>query len=132
MRTHVLKVNVNNLKREINNNYFKYKDIFYKCLVVNLCLYNITKGNILNNVIIEDSTYQQYLSYLINKKCMLPDLLEEIALEAQVHIFLDLTIYIDEFIDMKYNPNKFNLFSLSIDDNGYINIFNKTLRKIQS
>lgn len=130
MRTHVLKVNVNNLKREINNNYFKYKDIFYKCLVVNLCLYNMTKYDILENVIIEDSTYQQYLSYLINKRCTLPELLQEIALETHTHIFLDLTIYIDEFIDMKYNSDKFNLFSLTIDDNGYINVFNKTIRKI--
>jgi len=130
VRTHVLKVNVNNLKREINNNYFKYKDIFYKCLVVNLCLYNMTKGDILENVIVEDSIYQQYLSYLINKKCALPELLQEIALDTHTYIFLDLNIYIDEFIDMKYDAKKFNLFSLTIDDNGYINVFNKTIRKI--
>lgn len=132
MRTQVLKVNVNNLKKEINNNYFKYKDIFYKCLVVNLCLYSMTKRDITENVIIEDSVYQQYLSYLINKKCNLPELLQEIALESHISIFLDLSIYIDEFIDMKYNPLKFNLFSLTIDDNGYINVSNKTLKKVIS
>lgn len=132
MRTQVLKVNVNNLKKEINNNYFKYKDIFYKCLVVNLCLYSMTKRDITENVIIDDSVYQQYLSYLINKKCNLPELLQEIALESHISIFLDLSIYIDEFIDMKYNPLKFNLFSLTIDDNGYINVSNKTLKKVIS
>ena len=129
MKTHVLRINVNNLKAEIENNYFKYKDIFYKCLVVNLCMYNIVKENILPNVIMEDGQYNQYLVYLAGKNLPLDELIAEIDLVQYMPIFLDMAIYLDEFIDMRYNPYSYNLFSLTIDDSGHVSVFNKNVKK---
>jgi hypothetical protein len=80
MRTETLKVNVNNIKREINSQYFKYRDMFYRMLVANICVYNYMNYNVLQNTIFEDSSYNQYFLYVANKRLSLEEILSELRL----------------------------------------------------
>ena len=68
MRTHQLKINFNNLKHDIEKDYFKFRDIFYRCLVANLAIFHTTKQPLLHNTILEDAHNNQLLHYLINKQ----------------------------------------------------------------
>lgn len=129
MKTYQLKINVNNIKQEIEQNYFKYKDIFYKSLIVNLCIYNTFNKNILSNTIIDDSHYNQYLLYLANKQATVEELISEINHEFATNIFLDTNLYIEEFINMKHSDRYFNLYQLTIDDSYNIVITNKLIKK---
>ena len=130
MRTYVLKINVNNIHSEIQRDYFKYRDIFYKCLIVNLCICSkLTIENLHQSSIIEDSHYNQYLIYLINSNMTLEDLIKEIDPVYNVSIFTDTHIYLEEFINMKHNQSLLNVYSLTIDDAYNIVITNKQLRR---
>lgn len=129
MKTYELKINASNLKKEIEKDYFKYKDIYYKCLIGNLCLYNTLYGEVLSNTIIGESHYNQYLLNLINRPITLESILTEIDSPHNITIFLDTNIYIQEFITMKHQKNKLNVYSLDIDDLHRVTVLNKTLNR---
>lgn len=129
MKTQVLKINVNNLKNEIEKDYFKYKDIFYRCLIVNLCIYNSFNNMVLHSTIVEDAQYNQFLLYLAQKQCSPQELIAEIDPVHAVTIFLDSNIYLEEFINTRHDNNMMNLYSLTIDDMYNIVITNKQIRR---
>lgn len=129
MRTQVLKINVNNIRHEIEKDYFRYKDLFYRCLIVNLCVYNTFNHVILTSTIIEDSHYNQYLLYLAQKQATVNELVAEIDPVHAVSTFLDTQVYLEEFINMRHDANMVNLYSLTIDDTYNIVITNKQLKK---
>lgn len=131
MRVAFLKINVNDVFNEIEEDYFKYKDIFYKCLIVNLIIYNSTKSFILNNVIIEDFFYNEYLKNLVARNLNLEQLIAEIDPIFAMSIFLDSNLYIEEFISSKHNDKAKNLYSLTIDEGYNIVITNKQLKKLK-
>jgi hypothetical protein len=129
MRSLTLKININHLRGDIDRDYFKFKDSFYKCLIVNLCIYNTFHGNILASSIIEDSHYNQYLLYLANRQSTMEELIAEIDPVHATTIFLDSNIYLEEFINTKHDANVMNLYSLTIDDTYNIVITNKQLKR---
>lgn len=130
MRTFTLKINMNNLKKDIEKDYFKYRDIFYRCLIVNLCIYSKLNPNlVLTTTIIEDSHYNQYLLNLINLNYSLEDMVKEIDPLYNVNVFIDTHVYLEEFITLKHNPNVMNIYSLTIDDTYNIVINNKQIRR---
>lgn len=129
MHAYQLKINVNNLRKEIEKDYFKYRDIFFRCLIGNLCVYNQLYGNVVYNSIIEDSHYNQYLLYLVNRSASLEDILKEIDSPYNVSIFLDTNVYFEEFIRMKHNPKKLNNYQLTIDDMCNIVVTNMQLNR---
>lgn len=129
MKTQVLRINVNNMRQEIEKDYFRYKDVFYKCLIVNLCIYNSFNNFVLSSTIIDDSHYNQYLLYLANKQASLSELIAEIDPIHAVNTFLDTQVYLEEFVNMKHDANLINLYSLSIDDTYHIVITNKQLKR---
>lgn len=127
MRTYQLKINVNNLRAEIKKDYFKYRDIFYRCLIGNLSVYHQLYGQVLQNTIIEDSHYNQYLLYLVNRNMSLKEILAEIDTPYNLSIFMDTNVYFEEFIRMKHDSTKLNVYHLSIDDTYNIITTNKHL-----
>lgn len=130
MRTFVLKINVNNLRREIDNNYFKFRDIFYKCLIVNLCIYHNLRTPILLNSVIEDSNYNQYLILMSAKQQFhLKEAVLEIDPAHNVNILLDMNLYLEEFINIKHTYTCLNVYSLTIDDDYQVVI---TLKHIKA
>lgn len=129
MRTQVLKINVNNIRHEIEKDYFRYKDLFYRCLIVNLCIYNSMNNMILASTIIEDSHYNQYLLFLGQKQATLQEMIAEIDPVHAVSTFLDTQVYLEEFINLKHEHNLVNLYSLTIDDAYNIVITNKQLKR---
>lgn len=131
MRIVLLKINVNDVFKEIEEEYFKYRDTFYKCLIVNLIVFNSTKSLILHNVIIEDNYYNEYLKSLVARNLNLEQLIAEIDPIFAMSIFLDSNLYIEEFIQSKHDNNAKNLYSLTIDDGYNIVITNKQLRKLK-
>jgi len=132
MRTFQLKVNVNNIKRNINNHYFKYRDIFYRILVTNVCVYNYINPNLLQNTIIEESHYNQQFLNLSNKQLSLKEMLQELNIETELPLYMDVSLYIEEFLQVKHSNNHINVYSLSISDNGYLLISNKQLNKVSN
>lgn len=129
MRTFQLKINFNNLSRDIEKDYFKHKDIFYRCLIVNLCTYNLLHSPILHNTIIEDSHYNQYLLHLVNRGGVVEDMIREIDTLHHMSLFLDTNVYLEEFIQLKHNPKTLNLYHLTIDDGYNAVITNKHLKR---
>lgn len=130
MRTFQLKVNVNNIKRDINNHYFKYRDMFYRMLVTNICIYNYINYGLLQNTIIEESHYNQVFLNLANKQMSLEEILRELNIETELPLYMDISLYIEEFLQQKHSNNHINVYSLSISDNGYLVIDNKHLNKV--
>lgn len=129
MRTHVLKINVSNLKRDIENDYFRYKELFYRCLIVGLCVHNSFSRNVLHTTIIEDSHYNQFLMYLAQKVCSVQEMIAEIDPVHAATTFIDMNLYLDEFLHMKHDNELLNLYSLTIDDTYNIVITNKQIKR---
>lgn len=129
MRTYHLKVNVNNIKRDINNHYFKYRDMFYRMLITNICIYNYMNYGLLQNTIIEESSYNQYFLHLANKQLSLDEILNELNIASELPLYMDISLYIEEFLQQKHSNTHINLYSLTISDDGYLVIENKQLSR---
>lgn len=129
MRTYVQRINISNLKRQIDEDYFRYKELFHRCLVVSLCIYNSFNRNVLHSTIIEDSHYNQFLMYLAQKTCTVPEMIAEIDAVHAATTFLDMNIYLEEFINHRHDNNVLNLYSLTIDDTYHIVITNKQIKR---
>lgn len=132
MRTDSLKVNVNNIKREMNSQYFKYRDMFYRMLVANICIYNYMNYDALRNTIFEDSSYNQFFLYIANKRLSLEEILTELNIIQELPLYMDVSLYIEEFIQQKHSNNHVNVYSLTISDEGYLVIYNKRLDRINA
>jgi len=132
MRTETLKVNVNNIKREINSQYFKYRDMFYRMLVANICVYNYMNYNVLLNTIFEDSSYNQYFLYVANKRLSLEEILSELNIIHELPLYMDVSLYIEEFIQQKHSNKHINVYSLTISDEGHLVISNKKLDQVNA
>lgn len=130
MRTDSLKVNVNNIKRQINNHYFKYRDMFYRMLVTNICVYNYINYGVLQNTILEDSSYNQYFLCVANKQLSLEEILSELNIIQELPLYMDVSLYIEEFIQQKHSNKHINVYSLTISDDGYLIINNKKLDRV--
>lgn len=132
MRTETLKVNVNNIKREINSQYFKYRDMFYRMLVANICVYNYMNYNVLQNTIFEDSSYNQYFLYVANKRLSLEEILSELNIIHELPLYMDVSLYIEEFIQQKHSNKHINVYSLTISDEGHLVVSNKKLDRVNA
>lgn len=130
MKTHTLKININNFKKDITNHYFKYRDMYYRMLVTNICIYNYVNNQLLQNTVIEESSYNQYFLHLVNRQLNLTGLLSELNIENELPIYMDISIYIEEFLQIKHSNNHINLYSLTITDDGFLIIENKHLNRI--
>lgn len=128
MRTYVLRINFNNLRKEINDNYFLYKDIFYKCFIANVYSYCINNKDVSKNIFIDNAHYWQYFVNAINIKQPIKSMLYELSIDKYVNIFLDMNLYIEEFINMKHDRNALNIYSLDISDTYYLEIKNKHIK----
>ena len=96
MRTFQLKINFNHIGGEIEKDYFKYRDLFYRCLVVNIHFYHLFHGSILGNTIMEDSHYNQYMLHLTSKGSDIQSMIKDIDITHNHSLFLDPQIYIEE------------------------------------
>lgn len=131
MKTYFLKINANNLRNEIKKDYFKYRDIFFKCLIGNLCVHNQLYKSVLSSTIIEDSHYNQYLMYLISRNPTLKEIVAEIDTPFNISVFLDTSVYLEEFIQTKHDSTKLNVYQLTIDDNFNVVITVKLLNYVK-
>lgn len=132
VKTHTLKVNINNIKREINSQYFRYRDMFYRMLVTNICIYNYINYGVLQNTIIEESSFNQYFLYLANKQLSLEEILMELNISNELPLYMDISLYLEEFLQQKHSNNHINVYSLTISDEGYLIVTNKQLNKNNS
>lgn len=132
MRTDSLKVNVNNIKRQMNTQYFKYRDMFYRMLVANICIFNYMNYDALRNTIFEDSSYNQFFLYIANKRLSLEEILTELNILQELPLYMDVSLYIEEFIQQKHSNNHINVYSLTISDDGYLIISNKRLDRVNA
>lgn len=132
MRTFQLKVNVNNIKCNINNHYFKYRDIFYRMLITNICIYRYINYDLPQNTIIEESHYNQIFLNLINRQLSLKEIFQELNIETELLLYIDMSLYIEEFLQQKHSNNHINVYSLHISDNGYLVISNRQLNKVSN
>ena len=132
MRTDSLKVNVNNIKREMNSQYFKYRDMFYRMLVANICIYNYMNYDALRNTIFEDSSYNQFFLYIANKRLSLEEILSELNIIHELPLYMDVSLYIEEFIQQKHSNKHINVYSLTISDEGHLVVSNKKLDQVNA
>lgn len=87
---------------------------------------------LLQNTIIEESSYNQYFLYLANKQLSLEEILMELNIANELPLYMDISLYIEEFLQQKHSNNHINVYSLTISDDGYLIISNKQLHKVNA
>jgi len=125
-------VNFNNIKNQLNEKYFLYKEIFNKFLVIYFYIYQSMIPYSITNIMFEDSFNQQLYSYLTLKSLNNKQIFIELNLENYVYLYLDFSLYIESLFRDFYKLNSINslyLLGLNIEDNGYITIY---FRKINN
>lgn len=115
-----LKINVAELSSDISNNYFKYRDIYYRCLVNCLYIYSIYRDNILPTSVIEEDKYNSYLTTLKSSIPTVEQLITQMNSTVEAYILTDIQVYLDDFIRMKHIKNKVNVYNLTIEDNSVV------------
>lgn len=131
IRTKDCLINLSNLKSQIDNDYFKYRDMFYRCMIVNLGLYNLTKEEIRCTTIIEDSHYHQTFFTMLEGSPSIEHLLRDVESSEYTMLLVDMNLYLDSFIEKNHNHNVMNIYSLSIEDNFHVRISNKQISRGQ-
>ena len=132
MKLYKQSVNFNNIKNQLNEKYFLYKEIFNKFLVIYFYIYQSMIPYSITNIMFEDSFNQQLYSYLTLKSLNNKQIFIELNLENYVYLYLDFSLYIESLFRDFYKLNSINslyLLGLNIEDNGYITIY---FRKINN
>lgn len=129
MLSSTLRINQNNLKNELEENYFYYLDVFHRCLLVSLVLHHNTKENVLESTIMENAYYSQMLVDLDSRFKKGYNIIEDINSKTALDTFLDVQVYLEEFIGNKHNSSGTNIYNLTIDHEYNIVITNKRLGK---
>lgn len=127
MQTARLKIGMAHLKKEIDVAYFKYRDLMYKSMVVNILLYSRIYSPLLEHTVIEDRHYHDFMVNLHRSQLSDRDLLIHIDPTIGSTIQSDMMIYMEEFISLKHSSRMVNVYSLSIDDSYSTIIENRRL-----
>lgn len=121
MNSYILRINCNHLKREINKDYMGMRNHFYLCTLASICVYNSTKG-VIRNMLVEDAHYQRVLEQALSTPSI-EEAISFLGVLSPPHMFLDVHDLVEEFFCLKFNPNKQNYLSVSIDS-GYHMVVN--------
>lgn len=129
MRHHSLRINYNNLKDEIEKDYFHYLDMFYKALILYMVYNDRPDFPLVGSLVLENKLYDDLLRRTAISGCggkTIPELRE---LSLNLHAVLDMQIYLEDFIRMKHNQKAINIYSLTIDENYNVLVTNKTFTR---
>lgn len=129
MRTVTIKINYANLKNEIETNYFYYLDLFYKTFIVSLCIFDKNVKPILFSTVIENSQYNHFLREVQEAQDRGEEIIDLIDPKHNIHVFTDMNVYTLDFLNLKHNGKKPNIYNLTIDDNYNVCITNKQVGK---
>ena len=125
MRTITVKINYANLKHKIEENYFYYLDLFYKSFVVSLCIFDKNIKPILFSTVIENSHYNNFLHEVRAAQDRGEEIIDLIDPKHNIHVLSDMNVYTLDFLNLKHNEKKPNIYNLTIDDNYNVCITNK-------
>ena len=114
MQSFQLKVNISNLRKEIAKDYFRYLDIFHKCLAGSLYLSHLENNSTSQTVSFENAIYNTYFTSLVNSNVSIEQFLKSLNTEHAVFIFLDTQIYLEQFIKHRHVCSKLNIYNLTI------------------
>lgn len=114
MKSFKLRVNISHLKDNIENNYFLYKDIFYRILIFNVIEFSRTQIRVTNNFLIDDISYNGLYISLYETNSHLIDVMSKLNDVKDLNIMLDLNEYILEFLNKKYDNRAMNIVNLEI------------------
>lgn len=120
MRQSNVKVNLNHIKREVLTDYFKYRDAFYKCFIINLVLYGQTVRPILPNSLIEDTGYHQLFVDITSGLIPIDRVLNDIAIPNAGHMLADLNIYTSNLFDHHHKDNQLNVYRMHFKPDGHL------------
>lgn len=132
MRTYTLKINVNHLKKDIEKDYFKYRQMFFKALVVSVCINSVLYKDLVPFTVIEDEVYNQYFLQLASRAITEIDLLTELNTKEQLAIYFDILPYVEEFFNKHIDTQSYialNVLNIRINDDGWIEISSKRIRR---
>ena len=126
MKIHTLSINMNVMKKEIENNYFFFCDSFHRMLVFSLVTYR------LHNYQIDAMLDQPNWNQLYQESCSRflsnldpRDLSHFLTLDSYMLLYADISVYLDEFIEKKhcFKPDIFNIYSIFINDDGRLEFY---------
>lgn len=129
MLSATIKINQANLKNEIETNYFYWLDVFHRCFAVSLVLHSNSKNPILETTLLENSHYNQLLHDIDFRYKKGYNVVEDINSKNNIAVFLDLQVYLEEFLTMKHNSTGSNIYNLTIDHEYNLVITHKQLGK---
>lgn len=127
MRILRVKINLNHLRRDIDSNYPRFRELFYRALVANLAAYNMLHGIILNTTVIEDSHFNQLLLYLANSGVSLQEVIGQIDSDIGKFMYADTSVYVEDFLRHHHNPKSLNLYSCELDETYHLVITNRQI-----
>ena len=130
MSKHTLKINMANMKAMMDNDYFTCKDIFYKSLILSILnAYTILENQSLKSrIILDDSQYHQLYSRHIHTNDV-KGMVSELGSFFAMGVYVDVSIYIETFINKYLNHRCSNLLHVAMEDNGLVLI---TLRYLKN
>lgn len=129
MKSHTLKINNRHLKDTIEENYFYCLDVFHRCLSVSLVLASQQDEEMMPSIIMENAHYNSLLRDLDKRLKDGHNIIEEIHSKHSLSFFLDMQLYLEEFLRHKHINSVTNIYCLTIDCDYNVIINNKQLGK---
>lgn len=117
MKSYTLRINNRHLKDEIEGNYFYWLDVFHRALSVALLEHCGAQGDI-DSVTLESTYYNSILGALHKRTQEGHNPLEELYNPEFIGVYMDMSLYLKEFIEQKHINSVTNIYHLTID-HGY-------------
>lgn len=123
MKHHSIKINYNNIKGQIQQDYFHYLDLFYKILILYIVFNDRPEMPLTSTLVLENKYYDDLLRRVIQSGCMGRKIPELAMIDPGATV--DMQIYLEDFIQIYHNQNAINIYNLTIDEQYNVLITNK-------
>lgn len=116
------------MKKNVDDNYFIYKDLAYRSLIFNVIefLYKNSLSN--TNIILEDMFYNGLYNSLFGTNRAFEEMMNSVRKLNDIDVVLDFNIYISDFLEKKFDYRHINVIDLHIDKTDELCVIIKHLK----
>lgn len=126
MRSKTLTVNYNHMRSQIKAEYLRYLDVFHKSFLATLIHLNTPDTPLVPTTVMENAQYTKQLSDMYLAHTNGRNILTMFD-GPEVHVFVDIQIYLQEFLMDVHNFKEYNYYNITVDPKYNIIIANKQL-----
>lgn len=123
MNHYSVRINYNNIRGQIQQDYFHYLDMFYKILILYVVFNDRPELPLSQTLVLENRHYDDLLRRVIASGCMGRRIPELSTIDPTA--IVDMQIYLEDFVRLKHNKSAINIYNLTIDEDYNVLITNK-------